>query len=165
MIIRHPKENEIDRIMEIYAAARKYMDEHGNPTQWGSLNHPPRDMIVEDIQNQLNYVLEGEDGDIHGVFALLGGIDPTYLRIDDGAWLNDEEYLTVHRIASDGQCHGIFRTSIDFCKTKTDNIRIDTHEDNAIMKHALASNGFVRCGIIYLPNGDPRIAYHYAAKQ
>lgn len=29
------------------------------------------------------------------------------------------------------------------------------------MQHVLEKNGFVRCGIIHLENGDPRIAYQY----
>jgi RimJ/RimL family protein N-acetyltransferase len=39
------------------------------------------------------------------------------------------------------------------------NIRIDTHRDNAIMQHLLEKNGFVKCGIIYVEDGSPRIAY------
>ena len=51
------------------------------------------------------------------------------------------------------------RACIDFCTQTISNIRIDTHENNKTMQNALERIGFVRCGIIYLPNGDPRIAY------
>ena len=38
-------------------------------------------------------------------------------------------------------------------------IRIDTHRDNKIMQHNLLKYGFTYCGIIYLANGDERLAY------
>ena len=43
-----------------------------------------------------------------------------------------------------------------------DNVRIDTHEDNAPMKYVLEKLGFEYCGVIYLEDGDARDAYHYA---
>ena len=48
---------------------------------------------------------------------------------------------------------------MDWCFGRTGNIRIDTHKDNAIMRHCLESYGFRYCGIIYLENGDERLAY------
>ena len=66
------------------------------------------------------------------------------------------------RIASDGQIKGLFTKAFDFCRAQTDEIRIDTHADNKTMQHVVAKHGFVRCGIIHLLNGDPRIAYHYS---
>ena len=36
---------------------------------------------------------------------------------------------------------------------------IDTHRDNQVMRERILRNGFQECGIIYLENGDPRIAY------
>ena len=43
------------------------------------------------------------------------------------------------------------------------NIRIDTHEKNLTMQKALARQGFVRCGLVRLREGE-RIAYQYVAK-
>ena len=39
------------------------------------------------------------------------------------------------------------------------NLRIDTHRDNVIMRHVIEHYGFTYCGIIYLLNGDERLAY------
>ena len=39
------------------------------------------------------------------------------------------------------------------------NLRIDTHRDNVIMRHVIDLYGFTYCGIIYLLNGDERLAY------
>ena len=41
----------------------------------------------------------------------------------------------------------------------TPNLRADTHRDNRIMQHILQKHGFRYCGIIYLLNGDERLAY------
>lgn len=89
------------------------------------------------------------------------GADPTYDYIEDGAWLNDEPYVTIHRIASSGISHGIFRIASDFCKTLSDNVRVDTHNDNKIMQGRIEREGFERCGIIYVDDGTPRIAYQW----
>ena len=48
---------------------------------------------------------------------------------------------------------------IRFAYERCGNLRIDTHEKNIPMQRCLAKNGFARCGIIYLEDGDPRIAY------
>ena len=38
-------------------------------------------------------------------------------------------------------------------------IKIDTHEDNEPMRRSLIKNGFDYCGIIYLTDGNKRVAY------
>ena len=43
--------------------------------------------------------------------------------------------------------------------SKDNNIRIDTHRDNKIMRHNIEKHCFTYCGIIYLANGDERLAY------
>ena len=69
--------------------------------------------------------------------------------------------MTIHRIASLGRAKGIFSCAVDYCKGFADSIRIDTHEENKVMQRHILSKGFKRCGIIYLENGDPRIAYQW----
>lgn len=159
MKIRKAALSDIDKIMEIYDHARRYMAENGNPTQWGG-SYPQADLITEDISDSLSYVIC--DGNIiHGVFYLASGDDPTYSLIEDGEWLNDEPYVTIHRIAGDGQVHGIFHIAAEFAKSAAANIRIDTHQNNHIMQKALQREGFRRCGRIYTDNGTPRIAYQW----
>ena len=157
--IRPAREHDLNDIFRIYACARQIMKDNGNPTQWGD-TWPPDEMVYDDIAHQLNYVVEDETG-VHGVFAFIMGDDPTYHVIEDGTWPNDEPYGTVHRIASDGQVHGIFANAIEFCKQRCNNLRIDTHADNTIMQHVIQKAGFERCGIIYHTDGTPRIAYAY----
>ena len=153
--IRKAEWDNLDRIGEIYAYARAFMAAHGNPNQWGT-NHPPRVQLEQDIaEGNLYVVADGEN--IHGVFYFRIGADPTYAVID-GAWHSDRPYGTIHRIASDGS-GGILGTAVAFGKSRTDHLRIDTHEDNKVMQHAIEKLGFRRCGIIHLSDGSPRIAY------
>ncbi|MBQ4598626.1 MAG: N-acetyltransferase [Clostridia bacterium] len=155
--IRKTTMNDLDRVMEIYAIAKRYMDEKGNPTQWVD-GYPQRDLIEYDIAQGESYVL-CEGGEIHGVFMFMQREEPTYAVIEDGAWLNDAPYGTIHRVASDGQLRGIFDTIVAYCRGVTENLRVDTHHDNFPMQRAIERNGFVRCGVVYMYDGTKRIAY------
>ena len=144
-------------IMEIYAIARGFMKTAGNPTQWGD-TFPPKELIREDLALKRNYVVELE-GRVQAVFAMIPGVDPTYVKIE-GAWLNDEPYAAVHRVASRGEVKGLTGMILDWALEQYDSIRIDTHDDNIPMQRALKSAGFTPCGRIWCEDGTPRIAYH-----
>ena len=159
MYIRKAEIDDLDDIMEIYRIAQDFMIKSGNPNQWGH-TYPSRNLIEDDISNGVCHLVCDDDGP-HGAFALFSGDEPTYRYIENGRWLNDDEYLTIHRIASDGKVRGIFRCAIDYCKSITGNIRIDTHESNAVMQRLIEKNGFEKCGIIYVRDGTPRIAYQW----
>lgn len=159
--VRNAVSEDLPRIEEIYAYARSFMERTGNPNQWGKTN-PPHAWLVDDIEKQLLHVVTDETG-IHGVFYFYIGEDPTYGKIDDGAWKCEETYGTIHRIASDGS-GGILKTAVSFCAAQINRIRIDTHHDNKVMQSAVTKLGFERSGIIYLANGSPRIAYELFVK-
>lgn len=156
MNIRKTNINDLNVVTEIYAFARELMRKNKNPNQWNN-SYPEREKIISDIENGVSYVIENNN-EIFGVFTFIIGDDPTYKFID-GKWLNDKPYGTIHRIASNNKKKGILNYCLDFCKSINMNIRIDTHNDNLIMRHLLEKNGFIKCGIIYLQNGSPRIAY------
>ena len=148
--------SQLPQILALYEKARIFMEETGNPDQWGTA-YPPESMIRQDIQNGKSYV--NLDGDrIQAVFYFAVETDPTYGYID-GAWLNDAPYGVIHRIAVDGSGRGVAAECFSFAEKLCQNLRIDTHEKNIPMQRCLAKNGFTRCGIIYLEDGDPRIAY------
>ena len=153
--VRQAREADLPRILEIYEYARSFMANTGNPNQWGK-THPPREILEADIPAGNLYVVE--DGMIHGVFALFLEPDPTYGYIEDGAWVTDSPYATIHRVAADGS-GGVFPAVLGFVEQRNSHVRIDTHQDNRVMQHILAKYGFSRRGIIYLQNGEPRIAY------
>ncbi len=160
MHIRKAKIEDFEQIMKIYWAAQDFMIESGNPNQWGH-SYPSEDLIREDIRNGTCHLVCCGD-EPHGVFALFSGKEATYNYIENGKWLNDDEYLTIHRIAGDGVCHGIFKCAADYCKGISTNIRIDTHHDNIIMQRQIEKNGFEKCGRIYVADGSPRIAYQWS---
>lgn len=148
--------SQLPQIMQVYAKARAFMAQNGNPLQWGQ-NYPPEEMIRQDILDGKCYVnLKGEE--IAAVFYFAVEEDPTY-RMIDGAWLNDDPYGVIHRIAVAQNGKGVAGECFRFVMAQCKNLRIDTHEDNLPMQRCLAKHGFARCGIIYLEDGDPRIAY------
>ena len=162
MKIRHSTEEDLDRIMEIYGYARRYMAEHGNPNQWGPTNWPPEDLIHSDIQSGHSYVCVNDEGAVIGTFYFIQGndIEPTYRNITDGAWLDDGSYGVVHRIAGDGSERGIGAFCINWAFEQCGHMRIDTHGDNVVMQNLLKKLGFVHCGTIYVEEDDyPRLAF------
>ena len=122
--IRKTEKNDLDTVIEIYAIAKKFMDASGNPTQW-EVGYPTRSMIEADIERGESYVIL-EDGVIHGVFMFMQREDPAYSYIEDGAWQNDLPYGTIHRVASDGHIKRMLDRCVEFCRTFTENLRIDT---------------------------------------
>lgn len=157
MQVRRAQTEDIGRLMEIYRYAKQYMKDSGNPTQWSD-GYPQKEIIENDIRAGQCYVCE-EGKELHGVFVLALGEEPTYHVIEGGAWKNEEPYGTIHRLASDGRYRGIFAQCLAFGRSKIKNLRADTHKDNKTMQHLLEKNGFERCGIIYVGDGTQRIAY------
>ena len=144
MEIRKSSEQDFDRMMEIYAYARSFMAAHGNPNQCGN-----------------SYVCL-HDGEVVGTFYFVQGpdIEPTYRRIEDGAWLSETPYGVVHRIAGDGSIRGIGAFCINWAFEQCGHLRIDTHGDNKVMQNLLTKLGFTHCGTIHVEEDDyPRLAF------
>ena len=158
MTIRPTTYADLEALTAIFAYARAQMAADGNPTQWGD-GYPTREQLENDIHRGVSYVIVHE-GVPCATFVFIIGDDPTYAYIENGQWLDDTlPYGTIHRIASNGQRRGIFRTVLDWCTAQCPNIRIDTHQDNARMIHLIEHNQFTRCGIIYTRDNSPRMAY------
>ncbi|EOS60079.1 hypothetical protein C815_01646 [Firmicutes bacterium M10-2] len=156
--IRKANLNDLKVLDRLYAKARHFMHTHGNPDQWneGKPNHI--DLFENIIRDELYVVVEKEQ--IIGCFALIEGIDPTYTYID-GEWLNSKPYAAIHKVASAVGAKGVGSEILTYCKQVFDNLKIDTHANNVFMQRCIQRNGFVRTGIIYLANKEPRIAYQY----
>lgn len=160
--IRRTKTSDIPELMGIFAAAKKVMRADGNLTQWAG-NYPSEDVILLDMKRKASFVIV-EDGKIAGTFAFVPGREPTYRRIYKGRWLDDKcPYGTIHRIAAAPGFTGIFADAVEWCWETLPNIRVDTHRDNNIMRHVIASEGFTYCGIIYLQDGAERLAFQKIA--
>lgn len=156
-MIRLANKNDIPNLQSIYSIARELMKKTGNPDQWKD-NFPPLPLLFEDIEKNQLYVIE-ENSQILGAFAFIIGPDATYQYIENGSWLSENEYGTIHRVASNGKAKGCFKQIIQFCESKISHLRIDTHMDNKIMQHLILKNGFSQRGIIYVRDNSPRLAY------
>ena len=156
LMIRRANKNDLISIMPIYKAAKMKMRADGNMHQWSD-KYPDEETLLADIVRGELYVAH-DGNEIYGVFMLSFSGEETYQEIQ-GAWLNDEPYAVIHRIASLGKGRNLLKDAIDFAFASTENIRIDTHEDNNIMRSLLNKLGFIYTGIIHLKSGDERRAY------
>lgn len=157
MEIRKTKRPELSAVMSVYDGARGFMRDQGNMSQWTN-GYPGEAEILNDIQNGTSYVCTDDDR-IAGVFSLIIGEDPTYIKIYEGSWLNDKPYGTVHRLAVGSHNKGVASFCLNWCIGQCGNVKIDTHRDNLAMQKLVLKNGFSYCGIIYLPDGAERLAY------
>lgn len=151
-MVRPAKPDELGRILEIYAAARRYMAENGNPAQWGS-SYPRRELLEEDLRRgQLYVVTEGDK--IHGAFVLALGEETTYAEMENGAWEHDGPYGTIHRGRRRRHGKGVFAQCVAYCRGRMECLRIDTHERNGTMRHLIEKHGFARRGVIHVEDGS-----------
>lgn len=149
---------DIPVIMQLLECGRQKMRANGNLEQWTDGN-PKQSLIEADINNGNSYILE-EDGKAVATFAFIEGPDITYDNIYEGKWKeNTLPYHVIHRMASLHGSHGVFKDILEYCFERCNNIRIDTHRQNSIMRNALSKYGFEYCGIIYLLDGAERLAY------
>ena len=149
---------DLPTILNLRDQARDIMRSYGNVYQWPD-GYPRDDMFRKDIELGGSHVMLNEEGTIVGTFALLPSPEVTYNVIYDGQWLDNEPYHVIHRIASTPGSHGVLDALLDYCETQVNNIRIDTHEANVIMRKGLEKHGYQYCGIIHLLNGDERLAF------
>ena len=159
MNIRKATYDDVPALMRIFECAKGIMRASGNLKQWDD-GYPSVDVVRRDIERGVCYVVSAdENGAIEATMAFIPGPDPTYSYIEGGAWLNDNPYHVIHRIAVAAPGKGYARKLLDWAFERTKTVRIDTHRDNVIMHHILQKYGFQRCGVIYLANGDVRDAY------
>ena len=158
MKIRPAELSELDHLMDLYDAGRRFMRRSGNENQWIK-GYPERKMIEADIRLGRLFVAE-EAGETAAVFCFFYGedVEPTY-RVIDGAWTKDGPYGVIHRIASTGKFPGMVEFCADWCMEQCPSLKIDTHRDNAPMRRALDRSGFTFCGVIVIDDGSERVAY------
>jgi GNAT superfamily N-acetyltransferase len=140
----------------MYADARRFMAQNGNPDQWGQA-FPPEDLVRGDLARGCSYVCE-EEGALLAVFYFALEEDPVYARILGGQWLNEASYGVVHRFAVCARGRGVASFCLAWSMAQCGNVRISTHFDNHPMRAALDKNGFTYCGLVF-EGGGGRLAY------
>lgn len=157
LTIRAAAEGDLPRLLSLYANARAFMAQHGNPDQWAG-GYPAPELLREDIRLGHLYVCERQEK-LLAAFVLAMGEDPTYAAIEDGVWENNQPYGTIHRLASSGEEHGLTDEVVRWAFARIGNLRADTHEKNLPMQRAFERCGFRKCGIIHVADGTARLAY------
>ena len=161
MKIRKSLPDDIDLILSMYDHSRSVMRADGNTVQW--VGYPMREDVEEDIRRDVSYIIENTQLKKEiGTFALVPGVEPTYGYIDHGRWIDEQTpYSTLHRLAALPDTCGITNIAFSYAKAHADHLRVDTHHSNRPMRHILEKEGFVYCGVIYMPDGSPRDAYEW----
>lgn len=163
MKIQKTKIEDIPAVLEIYQDARSYFKENSIP-QWQG-DYPNEMDIRKDIEEGGSYIAVDQETAVGTCFISLQA-DHNYDYIENGHWLNDNRYGVLHRTAVHSSCkgRGIADLFVDEAaelarQAGIYDLRADTHEKNRSMRRMLEKNGFKACGIIYVEDGTPRIAY------
>lgn len=167
MEIRLAKLDDLEEIFKIIQQAQNYLKEQGIP-QWQN-GYPSKETIIKDIESNHNYVLLDE-GKIVGT-CMVSFDEDIYYKVIEGKWLANEPYVVVHRLAIDNTCKGkglatqFFEfAKLQALKNSVNYMRVDTHEKNHSMRKCIEKNGFQQCGIVYVMDNAPRIAYEKEIK-
>lgn len=162
-MIRKAQYNDIETIMAIVHEAQLSLRELGID-QWQD-GYPSSDVIREDIDNGVGYLLLDDENRPIGYSAIVLTGEEAYLQLAPEAWHTSEEYVVVHRLCvSRSACRGgaatlLMRYAADVARNNNlHSFRIDTHRGNIRMLAMLKKFGFEYCGIIYYPSGE-RLAY------
>ncbi|MBR7183299.1 MAG: GNAT family N-acetyltransferase [Alistipes sp.] len=161
-MIRKALLEDLDAIMEIIGSAQALLKERG-VDQWQD-GYPDRDIIISDILKGECYLLCHE-GAVAATAVISTAGEVTYNQID-GAWLDSNPYIVIHRLAVGSNFLGQGRAKELFLYAEElgqnlgiKSIRVDTHKDNIAMQSLLKSLGYILCGEITLLSGAKRVAW------
>lgn len=159
---------EVSEVMKIIDSAKEYLKKQGLD-QWQ--DGYPNDMVIEnDVKAGISYVWV-ENSEIFGTTALSFDGEVTYEEIHEGNWKSNQKYGVIHRMAVSEKAKGsgvavqMMNDAEKICtQNKVYSIKVDTHENNKPMQRLLEKLGYEYCGIIYLENGDKRVAFEKLLK-
>lgn len=164
MRIRRANSKDLGAVADLYDIGRHTMAQHNNTFQW-TKNYPLLEDAEADLErNSLFVVVENnKPEEILGCFSLLPGPDEAYVNITEGAWINDLDYVVIHRVAVTYTGRGIATFMFKWICENYSNVRVDTHEANIAMTTTLTHAGFVYCGKVVGHDATPRNAFHFVA--
>lgn len=150
--------DDMPALLALGAAGSAYLRENG-VDQWQD-NFPNEAVFTRDIAHGNCWLFEHE-GKAAGVIVVYLEPDADYPAIE-GQWLTDgTSYGVIHRaaIAAEYRGHGLAGEMFSLAEdivlgSGCTSVRVDTHEDNRIMRHLLEKRGYTACGIVYLHHGS-----------
>jgi len=159
------KRKDLLPIMKIIREAQAFLASH-KIDQWQN-GYPNKDTILEDLINNESYIVTTNDSTLIATAMFSTKKEPTYQSIE-GEWITkvNAKYGVIHRMAITNKSRnkGVARFIFEQCEQQLlqQNIysmRIDTHQENLAMQGLLIKLKYLYCGVIYLDNGDKRLAY------
>ena len=159
------KKGELAPIMRIIGEAQGFLASH-HIDQWQN-GYPNEEAILRDILNDECFVIASKDSTLIGTAMFSTRKEPTYMTIE-GEWVTkaNATYGVIHRMAVTNEFRnkGVAKFIFEHCeqlllKNSIDSMRIDTHQDNLAMQGLLTKLKYTYCGVIYLDDGDKRLAY------
>lgn len=171
MDIRKSTHGDTGSLLALFDEARKTIARLGID-QWQN-GYPSLEVVSEDISLERSYAVN-IDSQLCGTFVLIDNGEPTYDKIYEGDWKTGNEsqdYVAIHRVAVSVAVRGkgISTAIISYAESHAralgrTALRIDTHKGNIVMRRMLEKHGFEYCGVIYLEDGNPRVAYEKIIK-
>lgn len=155
---------EAEEAMELINQAKAYLKAQGID-QWQT-GYPDEACIMKDIQHKKGYFMLSDEHEIIAYLCIDFDGEPAYEGLS-GKWLSGakEPYVVVHRLAiaesvrGSGNAAAAFRLTEQLALEKgVHYFRVDTDDQNVIMKHILQKQGFTYCGEIWFDN-SVKIAY------
>lgn len=152
---------ELDAAMALIDQAKAFLRAQG-VDQWQS-GYPDRDCLRSDLERGNGYFCV-EGGAVVGYLCADFAGEPAYETLN-GAWLTEQPYVVVHRMALDDRVKGRGLASRAFALVEAlakergvHSFKVDTDRDNRVMRHLLEKNGFTYCGTIRFDNSE-KIAF------
>lgn len=163
MQIRKAIPADAESIMQIFRQAQTGLRVQG-VNQWQN-GYPNMEIVDMDIMSG-NCLVCVVNGLIGASFVLTFEPEATYDRIYSGQWLSEGQYGIIHRMAAADafKGRGLGAEMIEMAEQIAlsrgiRSIKVDTHRDNNPMQNLLRNNKFQYCGVIYLDNGQERLAF------
>ncbi len=162
LYFRAARRTDLPQLLAIVAESQSLLRERG-VDQWQD-GYPSSEVLEDDIRLERGYILASE-GIVVAYGAIIGGEEPAYTALENGAWLSTEEYLTLHRLAVSAAFRGqnigeqfIAEVEREALRRGLKSLRADTHRDNGVMLRLLSRMGFTPCGDVYF-RGSHRFAF------
>lgn len=153
---RKAETSDISIIWEIIQQSIERRRKDGSQ-QWQN-GYPNLQTVETDVEKGFGHVLT-VDNEVAVYVALIFNDEPAYSSIE-GAWLTNDEFVVVHRVAvsenfaGQGLAKKLFDYIEDFTKSQNVlSVKVDTNYDNMAMLKILESKGYTYCGEVFLAGG------------